>query len=1347
MTGIQSSIGLISGIDYTSLVDQLIQIDSIPVTNLASRTELLTAEEAALTSLLSKFLLSSYMIGALNSLAPFQRCDVSSSNPAVLAAVKNTTSGTPVQGTHTFTPIQLAAAQQTIAQGVVSSTDALGKTGTITVGKGWSLDNAVELKDLNGGSGVSKGSIRITDGSGTRATIDLRKAVTMQDVVDAINSTDSIDVYAELVEDHLVLTDSSGGDVSKFLVQEVSGGSTAASLGIANLCADDEGVAVGTSLYRLGENMPLSMLNDGNGVVFDDIWADIVVQCRDGSTVNIDFFKRSTTAEIAAGAPELYKETTVGDLIKTINDSLDTGGVGGKVHAKISDDGKSLVIEDTTQGTSFTTLSQVSTNPVFKTLGLISGDYTGSPVHLFSGLARNGPAELQISDKAGNTAVISFTQTELDTIASGGMSAAVSALNSKIAASGVNIKVQLNNDYTGFDIVDQSGGTGGTLWIGDNNGTGLAAKLGLTNYAAADAVAALAGVDPGAMRFTDRFGASAVIDISQTELDDLTDVNSIVDLFNAKLTATGIGVACEANDTGDGVKFVDTTGLTDILSALAGVEPGQIEFTDRTGYSAVIDISQEELDALTSISDLRDLFNNKLSDRGLFINCQLDTSGGGIKFTDTSGYNTSNLKIEQVGTVINPADSLTERLGIAADVAADEIAGQTGYAVSNLKIEWNGASSGTGEIINSITYRLGISANVNGDEVNGYAFDSMLHGEAVNPGALETRHLIGNLDSVLMSTLNGGNGLSKATAGTIEVQDRAGNTAELNFTQAELDSIQTLNDAVQMLNTKLSDAGIGITVKISESNTGLQLVDTTGSFSHNLKFNDKEVTVTNGDGTTATHNPKIAASFGFGTSGSVDAASSAVNGSSLQRQIVSYDTKLSDLNNGKGVTLTGGRILITDSAGNTATLVIDAAKHQTVGDIIKAINTSSSSLKVTAKINDTGDGIMLEEFAGGAGSFSVIDADSVSKFASELKIAGSVAQADKGEDGRMRIDARQSYTVDVEATDSLDTIRQKLNALNAGFSATIVQDGSSNPYRLAISGKTTGAAGAFSIDLSVLGLTTENMSEAQDALLVYGDINSNAGLVLHSSTNAFKGIIDGIDLTVTGISTSPVTVTSADSSVDVKAALDAFVTNYNAFRTELNTVTYYSVAENAGNILYNSPVARAFDKAVSDALLKRVYGIAGITSLADIGITIRSNVDDESINASTNTLTFDTAKFDALWETNKEGIQAFFFQERTTLDADGAETTIKTGWAQSFADSVDSIINSDHGKVASRLEVLSIQIDANAERTDFLNARLEVKRQMMLNKFYAMEQAMAKMSTAMTTVSGIASAWSANTVS
>ena len=1747
MSGLSLNVGLFSGIDYVSLVDKLISIDAISKDNLAERNKRLEMESDALTAMLGRFYTTSFMIKNLNRLQPYLRTDVSSSNPSLVTIAKT---GTPIVGSYTFTPLQMASSQQTIAKGVASDTDALGKTGTITIGKGWSVenDNSVMLSDLNGGNGVSKGSIRIVDGNGIRTTIDLRKAVTIKDVINAINDNDNVDVIAELDGDHIVLRDVSGGDPSRMAVQEVSGGSTAASLGLIGHTTSASGVLTGGAIWRLGENTSLNLLNDGNGLIFENYMPDLTVYCRDGSTVNIDFNRLTTSAEQAAGAPTSIKELTVGDLLNTINNSTTSAGITGKISARISDDGKGIVLQDNTQGNLITFIAQNSENPILQKLGFTISDVNYQTI--FTGLEGTGThASMQIQDKAGNTAVIELTDEDMRMVRSGGMSTLAGRLNNAIQRSNelngthVAMEFKVNSNNTGLSVVDTSGGSG-SLTVSDYGVSNLASRLGLTGTTEGTDLAVLVGAVPGKIRFTNQNGVSVQIELTSGDLAGLTNVTDAATLLTGKISAAealagvtlGITVGVNGNalaieDTTGGttcpMRIADVTGNTafrlgltvpttsvDMSTALTGVTPGTIEFTNAVGSSVSLTFTQPELDGLTSLADLANLFRDKFDAQFWNVGVNINGAGNGLVFTNTANGSGTL-------TVADLSGDLAARLGIAGtgerylntnvghatpgELRFTDKAGNTAViditqaeidalsdpdtltTLENIRDLFNTKLSGSGvdlvfavdstgraltltdtsggpganelsiesvdpdkRFTNLATYvglhGSSMSMSVTGSRLvedvmtgnslaNGtaesHAIESqpVIHGDAFNTGKIETRNLIGGLDTVLVSTLNGGNGLAKAKPGTITVQDRAGHTADITLTQADLNSMQTLSDAVKLYNQKLSNAGIGITVKVNDQKTGLQLVDTTGSTAFNLVFKDKptgmivpgspevlgvdaisgvssttRAAISNGYGRTVagtaslnfgntsllngytfgfTYNageagynattkkftvyldetalvlepsstardsmvksaidaqiaadwstiypsatygtltpPTVTASTGLATrarndaiSGgettvgyngqggstgisaagtailtfeetgalngmgfqfttnplaagysagngqtwtfylgpevfnetnpatqdalvkaridatladsrwayafngaavptvkltagmgaqavadaltggmtgigsaiptsqngvthvpavpdttiqvasslasafglNVDTATSTANGSNLNKQIISFNTPLSELNAGAGVTTTGGKFIIQDSTGKSAVITIDAKKHQTVGDILNEIN--RAGVLVKAGINETGDGIVLTDIGGGTKTFSCADADSTSKFAASLGIAQSIPQSKKDPDGRLRISAPQTYRIEVEAKDSLDDIRKKINDLNAGYSATILVDGSSTPYRLSISSKNTGTAGAFNVDLSAIGLTTETVSEAKDAKITYGDANMANALVLKSSTNTFKNVINGADLTITGVSDSPVTITCASSATDVLVSLRSFVENYNTFREQLNNDMYFEVSTKKGiqanSILWNSPIARAFDREVTNMLQKTVTGIPGIRSLADLGITMSSNAYDAATNSYDPTMTkvtgklyFDEEKFMKVWERDSEGVQKFFFNEMETTDKSGNKVTVKTGWAQKFTDMADNLIGSNDGsipgKVQARLDVLDQSMTRNEERIAFMEERLEFKRQMYLKQFYAMEQALAKMSSQSSSVANIMTSWSSN---
>ncbi|HNT35625.1 MAG TPA: flagellar filament capping protein FliD, partial [bacterium] len=121
------------------------------------------------------------------------------------------------------------------------------------------------LTSLNDGSGVSSGSIKITNRADQSATIDLSRAVTVQDVLIAINSA-GIRVTASVAPNGtgILLTDTSGGSGS-MKVEEVDGGATAADLGILGNTYSSTlyGKAVADAQFKSLSDIGISLQTDG----------------------------------------------------------------------------------------------------------------------------------------------------------------------------------------------------------------------------------------------------------------------------------------------------------------------------------------------------------------------------------------------------------------------------------------------------------------------------------------------------------------------------------------------------------------------------------------------------------------------------------------------------------------------------------------------------------------------------------------------------------------------------------------------------------------------------------------------------------------------------------------------------------------------------------------------------------------------------------------------------------------------------------------------------------------------------------------------------------------------------
>jgi flagellar hook-associated protein 2 len=185
------------------------------------------------------------------------------------------------------------------------------------------------------------------------------------------------------------------------------------------------------------------------------------------------------------------------------------------------------------------------------------------------------------------------------------------------------------------------------------------------------------------------------------------------------------------------------------------------------------------------------------------------------------------------------------------------------------------------------------------------------------------------------------------------------------------------------------------------------LVDTSGQFTGNLKVENFN------DGTTTAD--KL-----FGSA--LDVAANSVNSGDLHLRVIGLDTQLSDLNGGSGVSQ--GQFTITDSAGKTGTVNVDSSV-KTIGDVIQAINLLSND--VLAEINQTGDGIIIQNTASGAGTLTI--AEKGSSTASDLNLLKTATI----KDSTQVIDGSTTRTIDFSTADpKVIGLTTKLSELNSG---------------------------------------------------------------------------------------------------------------------------------------------------------------------------------------------------------------------------------------------------------------------------------------------------------------------------
>ena len=98
---------------------------------------------------------------------------------------------------------------------------------------------------------------------------------------------------------------------------------------------------------------------------------------------------------------------------------------------------------------------------------------------------------------------------------------------------------------------------------------------------------------------------------------------------------------------------------------------------------------------------------------------------------------------------------------------------------------------------------------------------------------------------------------------------------------------------------------------------------------------------------------------------------------------------------------------------------------QTVGDVIDLINTLD--IGVEASINDTGDGLLLRDTAGGSGTMKVADVGNGTA-AADLRIAGTGVNVTRQGVPAHVIDGSTTLRLELDGDDTLDDLVSRINA-------------------------------------------------------------------------------------------------------------------------------------------------------------------------------------------------------------------------------------------------------------------------------------------------------------------------------
>lgn len=840
----------------------------------------------------------------------------------------------------------------------------------------------------------------------------------------------------------------------------------------------------------------------------------------------------------------------------------------------------------------------------------------------------------------------------------------------RINASGVGIQASVRED--GLVLTDTSGGSG-RVRVEEAGGGSTAADLGF-------------GIGHTA-QFDELVGTQVLY------LGQSTPLSVLNDSLGIRTSAAGgdfdikVGEADIAVDLSEIIK--STTRLQQ-LNHGQGVRLGEIKITSVDGTMAEVDLSAAE-----TVGDVKQAIVAAFGDGRMSV----VLSEGHLTISDST--DTDELPDGRAGDLIieDISGHAARDLGIDGSAGDGKVRGRDVLHMDTLA-----------DLVSAINYAVGNEDDANDkqpiilasirDDGHGIRLvnqspaggtimllgpqgsDSASHalqdlgfeeGTYYDPGGgavVEGGRILGGIDTVLLKTLNGGAGI---TGSTIQI-DAGGTSINVDLAAAE-----TLGDVIGAISEAADSANLGIEVGYDSTGTRLVVSSSDGGL----------VTISDvGDGE-------------FAQLTGLNQTAAMIRGDNLQRRYISENTRLEDLNAGRGVS--AGQVKITSSTGAYATVDLSRSSVETIQDVIDAVD--RLNLGVEARINDTGDGLVFVDTNGGANGLHIEEDGGTTGH--DLNILGESV------DGV--IDGSFEFNLDIGGGDTLESFAARIGSETTLADATLLNDGTAMaPYRLSLSARVNGAAGELIIDDSATSLGMTTLTRAQDARVFYGE-SAESGILLTSSDNTFENVVDGLTFTAHSVSDSPVTVTIDRNLDNLVTTLGGLVDDYNAAMERIREASAYDEENEAPGILQGEGTLRMVQSRLSRMFTRAFDRVGGFSRLSQIGIK----------NEGGGRLSFDAEKFRSAYEADPAGVTEFF-----TDSADGIANVLQ--------ERIEAITDAD-GLIDHRTDALQSRKDLLQDRVDQLNDRLDRERARLLRDFQAMESALSQMQSQQASLADLAS--------
>lgn len=314
-------------------------------------------------------------------------------------------------------------------------------------------------------------------------------------------------------------------------------------------------------------------------------------------------------------------------------------------------------------------------------------------------------------------------------------------------------------------------------------------------------------------------------------------------------------------------------------------------------------------------------------------------------------------------------------------------------------------------------------------------------------------------------------------------------------------------------------------------------------------------------------------------------------------------------------------------------------------------------------------------------------------------------------------------SVTVQATDSLESVRDKINTLGSGISASIVND--ANGARLVMTSKETGVTNGFRIQvtndqdanntdglgLSALAYDPKNGANGTTLNQAPSDAQATInGIAVRSSSNTFSNVLSGISFTVGKVTTGPISVSVGQDTTSIATAITDFANAFTSLTNLLQTNTKYDEGTKTGGTLQGDSMAVGTLNQFRALLGSSTSGSAVFTTLSSIGLESKGG----------GAMTVNTTKLNDALNNNLSEVRKLF----ATTDALDPS---KNGFAIRINTLASNLLGTD-GVFTTKTTGLNNSVKLNEKRQEQMDAKAALYEKRLRAQYTALDKAMASIS-------------------